>query len=344
MILFELGRCDEELAEVRQMEYLAESDRDRQTALAYYCSGRLDEALSLIDAALKVDPNENGKWYRALILYYLGRRDDALKQMNELVEASPYYHGYRYYFRALIYYDLKEPELARADLAFGATQTWQQGGVLPYVLGRLALDSGDRETGIEQLRRAQATLFGVDRPLLARVQSELQQLGASPIIPTLSTRWAVTPIPKTTAIRPSPTTSKGTAVPTPPNAIAVHPGIGTKEVSFKPGEKRVYRFDPQGDMGIKVVQSLTFRLVSVKTGEPTPLFLSIWDNETGSWLKVDVKWGDNPLSNPERYVTSRGVIHAEIENPSGQVVDVDNISFSVRFVMKDGQFAAYGLP
>src|SRR5574341_2072544 len=117
-------------------------------ALGNLCLGKPDQALPQIDTALKVNPNNYRKWLRAIILYNMGRLNDSLAQLNEIFETSPYYNGYRYYLRALIYYEQKKPDLAKADIGFGSGQTWSHEGLMSYVLGEIALDAGDREGGI----------------------------------------------------------------------------------------------------------------------------------------------------------------------------------------------------
>ena len=44
-------------------------------------------------------------------------RHDALAQLDDIFSTSADYNGYRYYLHALVYYDLKKPDLARSDLA-----------------------------------------------------------------------------------------------------------------------------------------------------------------------------------------------------------------------------------
>jgi tetratricopeptide (TPR) repeat protein len=202
-----LGRCDVYMATTNR---LVAASGQAASPNAYYssmlsrgylCQGKLDDALRYIDSAIKQEPSTYRKWTRSIILTDMGRLNGALAQLTEMIDASPYYGGYRYYLRALVYYDLKKPDMAQKDLITGSAQTWGSYGLRSYVLGRMALDAGNRATGIEQLRLAEATITHEYGPLLDRIRRELKQLNVPLLAPTLSIPFRPTPltIPKAPA-------------------------------------------------------------------------------------------------------------------------------------------------
>src|SRR6185436_12360632 len=211
-LLAALGRCDEAMDEFNQLLQAApEPSAGLNTGLSdsYQCQGKLEEALQSIDTALEIYPSFQRKMSRAFILYALGRLDESLAQINETIEDSPYYCGCRYYLRALIYYDQGKPDLAQKDIDFGTGQTWSRGGIRSYVLGRLALEAGDKTQGIAFLQEAEASLLWEYRPLLGRIQKDLTDLKAK----TLSLEVSVQPTPTLLPVTPQVQPPTLTAVP-----------------------------------------------------------------------------------------------------------------------------------
>src|SRR5574337_238989 len=120
---------------------------------------------------------------RTLILYSLDRLDEALSQINASIDATPCCFGPRYYLRALIYYRLGRTDLALADIETGSGLAWQRGGVRSYVLGLIALDSGQREQGMNLLLEAEASLHPqYSSTILKQTQPEFAKLGATPLV------------------------------------------------------------------------------------------------------------------------------------------------------------------
>ncbi len=341
--LYYLGKCDEELAETQRLPNPTESGFNTLLALGHLCQGEFDQALQQIDTAIKINPNNVRKFDRSIILYNMGRLNDALAQLNEIIDASPRYNGYRYYLRALVYYDLKKPDLAREDLITGSGNTWGRGGLMAYVQGRLLIDAGNKTDGIEQIRFAEATLSHEYGPLLDRIRKEIVQLGVVPLAPTPSVHVSSTPIPmpKATATAPSSSNVK-TAVPTPSNATTVDLAVGTGKLTFQPNDYPVLRFQSSAPLQFKTIQSLTFRLLSANSSGTTPLQLYLWNPANGGWGMVNLKWGDNAIASPENYVAPSEILVA-IRNPSQQTIVVENAGFMLTVVRTDGSKAVYGL-
>jgi tetratricopeptide (TPR) repeat protein len=128
-------------------------------------------------------------------LYQLERLEEALAVISESLESKPEFQGYRYYLRALIYYDMGETDLARADLETGSYYTWERSALYAYVSGKMALEEGQRDAGIAQLQLAEASLDHNFSLLRMRIIEELAQLGAEPLSITPSITIASTPIP-----------------------------------------------------------------------------------------------------------------------------------------------------
>ena len=175
-----------------------ETDPGIQVGLAesYFGLGKADEALTHIDLALKASPSAYKKRDRVLILLSLGRLSEALDQINETIADDQFDCGCRYYTRALIYYEQGHPDLAQADIDFGAGQTWERGGLRSYVLARLALDNGDQATGLELLQEAEASLprrYGL--VILQQIQADLANLGAPRLAPTPYAPLVASPMP-----------------------------------------------------------------------------------------------------------------------------------------------------
>jgi tetratricopeptide (TPR) repeat protein len=197
-----MDQCEESLLEIERM--LAETAPDdpsitglyRLRGEAFACLGRFEEALRDIDASLQNPNMVISKTYtKAAYLYQLKRLDEALAVISESLESKPDFQGYRYYLRALIYYDMGEIDRARADLETGSFYTWERSALYAYVTGKIALDEGQREEGIQQLQLAEASLDHNFSLLRARIIEQLAQLGAEPMSVSPSTPIDSTPIP-----------------------------------------------------------------------------------------------------------------------------------------------------
>ncbi len=173
-----------------------ETDAGLQVGLAesYLGLEQLDQALEHIDLAIAASPGMHKQFDRALILYSLDRMDEALSQINASIDESPCCFGPRYYLRALIYYRLGRTDLASADIDTGSGLAWQRGGVRSYVLGVIALDSGQPEQATNLMLEAEASLHPqYSSTILKQIQQDLSKLGATPLVITPSIPLRLTP-------------------------------------------------------------------------------------------------------------------------------------------------------
>lgn len=197
-----MEQCEESLAETRHLLKSTPAEDSSITGLyrmeaeANACLGNFEEAVQAIDASLRNQSYVLSKTYlKALYLYQLGRLEEALSLMNGSLNSQPGFEGYQYYLRALIYYDLGERDLANADLESGSIYTWGRMGLYAYVSGRIALDAGRQQEGIELLQQAEASLDYNHSLIRTRIEEELAKLGAGPLSLTPSIDIASTPIP-----------------------------------------------------------------------------------------------------------------------------------------------------
>ncbi len=138
---------------------------------------------------------------------------------------------------------------------------------------------------------------------------------------------------------------KPTATPPPfvypqtPVRIGLADGIG--KISIAPGQRQLFRFNPNDYLDHPTVQFLTFHLISADAQGPTALELDVWRQDGSD--KVVLKWGDNPISTPGNHVSFRGEVFAELYNPGPETYVVDNAGFTVGILEADGKVTVYGL-
>jgi tetratricopeptide (TPR) repeat protein len=186
-VLYDLGRCEEGMAETRQLIDAQGSNAPPSAGLnsaladGYLCLGQLDKALEYLNKAIELAPISSRIWGKALILYYMGRLDDALAVLDDDIAKNPNYSGYRYFLRATIYAEQGKLDEAEADIEFGYGQTWERFGFLSYAKGRLALARGDQATALEEFQTAEATMGYFYGPLVKRIQREIASLGGKPL-------------------------------------------------------------------------------------------------------------------------------------------------------------------
>ena len=134
-------------------------------------------------------------YLEAAYLYQSGKLDEALTVLNTSLVRKPTFMGYRYYLRALIYYDMGEIDLASADLETGSYYTWDHAELYAYVNAKMALDRGDRAEGVRLLQLAEATVDATFNTLHGRILQELGDLGEEPMKVIPSVTFVATPIP-----------------------------------------------------------------------------------------------------------------------------------------------------
>ena len=206
-VLLELGRCEEGLAEARQLiadrgpEAPPSAGLNSALAQGYLCLGQLDKALEHINIAIELYPEWMKTFTKSVILYNMGRMDEALTLLNDDITQNPYLAGFRYFLRAAIYAEQGKLAEAEGDIEFGYGQTWGHYGIVPYAEGLLALKRNDRATALEKLQYAEATISFDYGPLITRIQREIEKLGGQPLTVTLQAYEATSiATPLTTAM------------------------------------------------------------------------------------------------------------------------------------------------
>jgi tetratricopeptide (TPR) repeat protein len=163
---------------------------------AFACLGKLDQAISAVDASMFNRENmEFKKWLKSAYLYQIGRYAESLSLLDELIDTTPGGGGERYYLRAAIYFAQAKYDLAVQNLETGKENTWMRYEMLPYVEGQIALHQGDKETAISLLLYAETTFEPFLSPTRWKVQYQLANLGVKPLNPTPSVPYPATPIP-----------------------------------------------------------------------------------------------------------------------------------------------------
>ena len=346
--LISLGRCQEAIDETQTLIQArgpgAPPSAGLNSALtgAYLCMGQLSRALQHAEIAIEAHDEPGRRYDRAFIFYNLGRLQDALDEINQLIEDDPYYGGYRYYLRALIFYDLGMTDEALDDILFGSSQTWGHSGLYSYVLGRIDLDAGNIEAGIEQLQYAEATLGEGFGPVLDRVRRELAGLDAQPLRLTPSARVTATPMatPLPT-ITSRPLSLRVTA--TPDRAQTVDMAMGTGPIALRSLDccARIFRFQPAAPIRFASVVSLTVFLQPMPVSEEASLTMFLWpaDAPEQPWT---VQTGEVEIPVPGPYVTRDGDIFVGVRSLEDETIYLDNMAVQIVVALADGSHAAYG--
>ena len=342
------GSCREGILEARRLVEARGAGQppsgtlNTALALGYLCEGQFALALRHIDVALTVHDTWVRRWQRAIILYQLGRTSEALAELNALIDEAPEYEGYRYFLRGLIHYENGDLEQAREDLRVGAGNTWSRGGLYAYVLGRIKIDEGNMDAGLELIRHAEASDLGFYGPMLERFRRELAELGGTPLEVTPALAIIATPIPT-----PLPTVTPrplGRVAPTPEGLRTVDMTTGTGPIALPPNEGWVIRFQPARGLQYEAVERVSVHLLTQRRSAEPTLFVHPWVYEGGGWAQVESpQWGENDVRFPERYVTPRGDIIIDVHNWGTETIYLDNIAVTLVVRSSNGAIAAYGL-
>ena len=347
-LLVELGRCQEAIDEFKRLIQINMEGPSAglTTGLAFgaQCLGRYDEALRDLDTAIRLSPSFQRAFQHAILLYNLGRLEEALGEVNRLIEDQRFYCGCRYYLRALIYYDQGKNDLAQADIDFGSGQTWARGGVRSYVLGRLALEAGDQETGVALLQEAEASLTWQYGSLRKRLQEELETLGAAPLSLTMSVPATPTLLPVTPQVQPP--TPTMIPLDRPRNIMPIVLAYsGGSSLLFTPGTTRTFQFVPPQALPYPSVQALVFTIDSDAQVQNRVVQLDVWRPGYDDSKKFTFdKLGKLPIPNPAEFVTRNGEIYVNITIYGDQPTQVDVIGVTLTVTDPNGSTTQYGLP
>jgi tetratricopeptide (TPR) repeat protein len=329
-------------------------------SIGHICLGNTGKAIAMVEKSMS-NPlgTDYKKFLLARYLYQDGQGKKALKILNELIEASPHYDGERYYLRAAIHYELGERELAEQDLYTGAGNTWGHAALYSYVLGKMALEDGRTQEGIELLQNADITLEVLYNPLRKNIQSELKELGAEPLesqpsimleatsIPTILPRPTYRPLetPATTAPEnivnwtPMPTANFPAGI---YNPIIFDSGTGTGEITLKLSDYPVFRLQPTESQKVKIVKNVFINLQSFTETEKPALQISLYSPYNNGWKFLDPVWGENPVDYPEDLVYPTGDMFIAIRNFGSNPVTIDNLTITIIFEAEDGSILKIG--
>jgi tetratricopeptide (TPR) repeat protein len=329
------------LVEARGLGQSPSGTLNTALALGYLCQGQTAMALRHIDVARSVNDTPIRRWDRAVILYDLGRTREALATLDELITENPDYSGYRYFLRALIHYEDGDIEQAEEDLQVGAGNTWSREGLYAYVWARIELDSGDRDTGLDLLRYAEASDLVTYGPMLERYRRELEELGSEPLVVTPEFAIPSTPMP--TAVPTITPRWLGVAVPTPEGLRTVDMATGTGPIALPPGVGAVIRFQPARSLAYDQVVRLTIHLLTQSRASEPTLQVHPWVYRDGGWAQVESpQWGENDVLNPGRYVTPRGDFILDVHNWGTATIYLDNIAVTLEVRGWNGAPAIFG--
>ena len=253
---------------------------------------------------------------------------------------------------------------------------WFDLGLKYYVSGKLALDQGDKQRGIDMLQEAYARLSSSDTILRRRIKTELAGLGAEPKEKTLEFSFRATPFTQVTlqptsaftptryptrtelptivpadTQTPDPAATLWTPTPTrvitpPPNPIIVDFSSGTGKIIIKhDAHFPVFLFKPSQPISVRSVLSVTLGILASSNIANAPIHFLFWSPKNGNFDYID-----NPRTNntyidigPE-IVTQDGEIFMGIQNYSSETVELENIAIRVKVINEDGKVVTYGLP
>jgi len=201
--LIEGNHCQEGLAEIQKLidkTTMQSMEFGQYYSLyeteAYICLGELDQALESAQYITCDDPATICRTgLIALIHFQSGDYEKTLETVNNMINLQPAGGGWRYFIRAFIEYEKGEKDKALQDLEFGAANIWYEDGVYWYVKAKLAMDAGDKETGIQYLQTAEQTLDVIYTPFRQKIIDELKTYGAEPIMREPDLPFAPLPTP-----------------------------------------------------------------------------------------------------------------------------------------------------
>ncbi len=337
-MLLGLGRYDEALEEAQRQilergENVAPNSRLHYALASVYLQrGEYWQALNNIDLALSICTDcYSYRKRRVEILYHLGRVTEALEELDRIIEENPYYGGERYYLRALIHQEMGNTEQARDDLYFGAGNTWEHGGLYPYVQSLLASTEGNDEAAVELLRYAEATMRRYMGPFLERFQQELADQLIPPLEVTPSIELAVTPIP-----------TPGPEFPRANPRLIMKYSESTGPVILEPGETLDINFVPPLGYDPAWINAFRLFLLPYQAGSVEEVEVFVWSDDSAKLESIDAEWGENLLLPSRKYVSVSGEIFFRFHNPGEQQVEFDDIGMAIDIETQDGSPMGWG--
>ncbi len=338
--LIENLRCDEALAYFQELESIMDPDFLPSAGIhtgyaeSYLCLKDYDQALDHINLALELYPTPEREFTKALIDLNSGNLHEALELLNKSIDEKPEHHGRRYYLRALIHYELGNPELALPDLARGQRNTWGDYLERSYVLGRIALDKGNDLEGIDHVKLAEASLFIHEVPrIYDQTVSLLEDYHTEPLYPT------PTPDNQPTLTPISPYSDQAYFTPTPATdhsrfTLANYSGTGMIYfedyarigISFRPNQRveieEVYSIIVHVDPGPRSQEDLGLSVECVSLD-------GIWNTPQHPMEFEDLHSGPNIIADITHCVDSTGFMNLLFWNISGSPISLKNIGIEI---------------
>jgi hypothetical protein len=201
----------------------------------------------------------------------------------------------------------------------------------------MALDDGDKETGIYYLQYALATMDWRFLALNPRIERELAELGAHPLPEELTIDLHATPMPTLAdSFTPDVTASTAGGIPLPPNPRPVTMEAGSHSVYISPNHYPVLLFQPSRPVSIRSVESMTLHLEPSSDSDPTSFEIFLWDPSTGEWTMFRPGWGATPIEKPGRYVASNGDVYLAIRPDLQITLIIKNVWLTLNATGSDG--------
>ena len=327
-LLLRLGRCQEALDYFGQQvaanpAAVPPASLDTELARAYLCFGQLRGASLYANMANSIEPSPEREWVRAITLFNLGRYNETLDLLDQILAANPNSPGDRYYLRALVHVQRREFDLAQADLDTGSQHTPEQAQLAAYVSGLLSRQSGDQAAAEALFNLAEETLSRDYGLIIDRIRQELGQPELDrgiPLLPNAIVNYQDNP----------PETIQAPALLVEPDAIMLpvrYDGSGPFHLNIaEPLNLHLY---PPVPLDILFVDSLTLRISAANLASLPGVDAALWDFSQSVWTPTGLTVGENPVSDPSRFVNPQGDIYLRIENKSGTSLAIDNLNLTL---------------
>ena len=215
-----------------------------------------------------------------------------------------------------------------------------------YVLGKIALDNGDLETGLNHLLDAEATMKWVDMPRYYEdAVAEIERLGGMPLYPTPTPNLDPTPTP----IEPMPEHLYHT--PTPPAANITFSPVtynGTGIHVFDTDGIDAFKFHPDSPVKIYDVSSLILYFDTEHEADEINLQYECvpkngsWGTPSNPINYITLLPGENEIKNPNECVPDNGIIYISIINLGDMDVLVNDLKLRLVVNNEDGSETIFG--
>jgi tetratricopeptide (TPR) repeat protein len=355
LVYIAAGKCDEGIEQANRL--IAETtepsvDMIGSLSIGYLCKNDLPKALQYMNQVVSQVDGCSSRFDRARIYYAMGKLDDALTDLDATIAKSPNYCGIRYYLRGLIHAEQGDLDKAQEDLFFGMGQTWDRGGLLSYAQGKIALAQGDKSVAIQYFQDAEST-YRLPDPIYDKIRADLIALGGTPS-ETAPSFEAATAIPSATPfLTPRATSSPDPALPTPPfpedpslqSATILDLEQPIEPVKIGWGFSVLWHFQPAQALDHREVQRLSVWLISSDTSQRLPRQISVWNFRNNMWGgNNDLHWGENRINAPNEYVSPDGDVYIRFASDDDTLETIID-TFGITLVLQrtNGSIEVHGI-